>query len=39
LEKAMTDLLKLCIYVRRLITNERVAAYMQKRHPELLERF
>ena len=35
----VTDLLKLCIYVRQLISNRRIAAYMKSRHPEMLERF
>jgi hypothetical protein len=35
----VTDLLKLCIYVRQLVSNRRIAAYMKSRHPEMLERF
>jgi len=35
----VSDLLTLCIYVRRLIGNKRVAAHMKSSHPELLERF
>jgi len=35
----VTDLLKLCIYVRKLISNEKVAEYIQTQHPEILERF
>jgi hypothetical protein len=30
----VADLLKLCIYVRKLITNERVRAYVESKHPE-----
>lgn len=29
------DLLKLCIYVRTLITNERVKAFIADKHPEI----
>jgi ParB family transcriptional regulator, chromosome partitioning protein len=34
-----TDLLRLCIYVRRLITNEAIAAHLESNFPELLKRF
>lgn len=34
-----TDLLKLCIYVRKLITNERVRQHLASEAPEVLQRF
>jgi hypothetical protein len=33
------DLLKLCIYARRLLTNEPIRAYLEERHPEILKCF
>jgi ParB family chromosome partitioning protein len=35
----VTDLLKLCVYVRRLVTNRRVAAHLKERHPAILQQF
>lgn len=35
----VADLMKLCIYVRRLISNKRIAAYLKTRHPEILDSF
>jgi hypothetical protein len=35
----VADLLKLSIYVRRVITNKRLLGYMKAHHPDLLERF
>ncbi len=35
----VADLLKLCMYVRRLVTSEKVAAYLKSQHPDLLGRF
>jgi hypothetical protein len=35
----VTDLLRLCMYVRSLITNKRVGEHLQTQHPELLRRF
>lgn len=35
----VTDLLKLCIYVRQLISSKRILAYMKAHHPEMLDRF
>lgn len=35
----MTDLLKLSIYVRKLITNEKIKNYMAQKSPELFESF
>ena len=34
-----TDLLRLCVYARRLITNETIAAHLDANFPELLARF
>jgi len=34
-----TDLLKLCIYVRKLISNERVRDFLNTKHPDTLARF
>ena len=34
----VTDLLKMCIYMRRLVTKEKIRAYLQEHHGELLER-
>lgn len=33
------DLLRLCIWVRKLTANERVRAYLQATEPEILARF
>jgi len=33
------DLLKLCIYVRQLITNEKIRDHFKRRHSEILARF
>ncbi len=35
----VTDLLKMCIYVRKLVTNEKIRAYLQEHHAEILQRF
>ena len=35
----VADLLKLCMYVRKLITNPPIASYMRSHHPELFGRF
>lgn len=35
----VADLLKLCVYARRLITNERTSAYLQANHPDVLKLF
>jgi hypothetical protein len=35
----VTDLLRLCVYVRSLITNQGIAEHLQARHPKLLARF
>lgn len=35
----VSDLMKLCIYVRKLITNERVHKTLESRHPEILKLF
>ena len=35
----VADLLKLCIYVRKLLSQECIAAYVKSHHPEILERF
>lgn len=35
----VTDLLKLCMYVRSLVTNERVGVELRARQPEVLKRF
>lgn len=35
----VADLLKLCVYIRKLVTNERVRALMESRHPEILMAF
>ncbi|MEK7270275.1 MAG: ParB N-terminal domain-containing protein [Planctomycetota bacterium] len=35
----VTDLLKLCIHVRNVITNPRIESELQARHPEILARF
>lgn len=34
-----TDLLRLCIYVRKLINNQKIREYMVSKFPELLSRF
>jgi hypothetical protein len=34
-----TDLLKMCFFVRKLVGNEKVRAYMQRKHPDILKRF
>jgi ParB family transcriptional regulator, chromosome partitioning protein len=34
-----TDLLRLCIYVRKLINNQKIREYMATKFPELLSRF
>jgi hypothetical protein len=34
-----TDLLKLCVYVRKIITNENIETYLSKQHPDVLENF
>lgn len=34
-----TDLLKLCIYVRKLITNQKVREFLEERYPDQLARF
>jgi ParB family chromosome partitioning protein len=34
-----TDLLRLCIYVRKLINNQKIQDYMASKFPELLSRF
>jgi ParB family chromosome partitioning protein len=34
-----TDLLKVCFYVRKLITTETISAYLQVKYPELLANF
>ncbi|MFB0552322.1 MAG: hypothetical protein ACETWQ_03310 [Phycisphaerae bacterium] len=33
------DLLKLCVYARKLITNENIRAHLENNLPEILERF
>lgn len=35
----VADLVKLCVYARRLITNKRVAAHLKMHHPALLQQF
>jgi len=35
----VADLLKLCVYIRKLVTNERVRALMESKHPEVLKAF
>lgn len=35
----VADLLKLCVYARRLITNERIRGYLQSSHPDVLKLF
>ena len=35
----VTDLLKLCIYVRKIISNERLVEHLRENHPHVLERF
>ena len=34
-----TDLLKLCSFVRKLVTSEAIRQYLEAQHPEILERF
>jgi ParB-like chromosome segregation protein Spo0J len=34
----VTDLLKMCIYLRRLVTKEKIRAYLQEHHAEMLQR-
>jgi len=34
-----TDLLKMCFYVRQLITNTSLSAYLEAKHPEILNNF
>jgi hypothetical protein len=34
-----TDLLKMCFFVRKLVANEKVRAYLGRKHPEILKRF
>ena len=34
-----TDLLKLCIYVRKLISNEKVGSYLKEHHGEIFGTF
>lgn len=34
-----TDLLRLCIYTRKLISNDRVRAFLEEKEPDILERF
>jgi ParB-like chromosome segregation protein Spo0J len=35
----VADLLKLCVYVRRLVTNRGIADRLKERHPDVLDRF
>lgn len=35
----VTDLLKLCIYVRKLVNEKRIRAFIEARHPEILKQF
>jgi hypothetical protein len=35
----VADLLKLCIYVRRLLTSKEIGAFLKAQHPDILERF
>ena len=35
----VTDLLKLCSYVRKLISNEKITSHLKEHHAEILERF
>ncbi len=35
----VADLLKLCIYVRKLMNNTPIASYLKSRHPEMFDRF
>lgn len=35
----VADLLKLCVYVRKLLSRERIAEYVKSRHAEIFERF
>ena len=35
----VTDLLKLCIYVRKLISNEKVSSYLKEHHAEIFATF
>ena len=35
----VADLLKLCIYVRKLLGRDRVVAFIEANHPEILKRF
>jgi hypothetical protein len=34
----VTDLLRLCMYVRRLVTNSKTGEYLESHHPEIVER-
>jgi hypothetical protein len=34
-----TDLLKMCFFVRKLVANEKVRAYLGRKHAEILKRF
>ncbi len=33
------DLLKVCVYVRKLVTNERLRSYLELKYPDILEHF
>jgi hypothetical protein len=35
----VSDLLKMCIYVRKLVTNEKIRAYLQEHNAEMLQSF
>ena len=35
----VSDLLRLSIYVRKLISNEKISAHLQANHPEIFDRF
>jgi hypothetical protein len=33
------DLLKMCIYIRKLLTNDKVREHLESKHPKILESF
>lgn len=35
----VSDLMKLCIYVRKLISNDRIRQFIEMKHPEILKLF
>ncbi len=35
----VADLLKLCMYVRRLVTSQAIAPFLKSQHPDMLDRF